>query len=372
MIITEKKVTARDVVEAYTNDGDDGIFGYSGRLTVRPSYQRNFVYDDKQRDAVVNTVMRKLPLNVMYWNKTGEDTYEVLDGQQRTISICEYVTNKYCVDVDGVRKYFYSLPSNKQDEILDYELMIYVTEGDESERLDWFRTINVCGEKLSEQELRNAAFVGEWLADAKKFFSKTGCAAAQMSDKYVKGSPIRQELLEKALSWIADKYDCTIEEYMSKHQHDANADELITYFKCVMNWAKIYFPTFYKGVTDTQKWGILYNKYHTNEYSVSAIGEDMERLFLDEEVTKKGGIVEYILAGKTIDYENKLSLRTFFDSDKSRKYKEQNGVCPHCNQHFEFSEMHGDHIVPWINGGKTNYENLQMLCQRCNNIKGGK
>ena len=235
-------VTIKDVTEGYFNDAEEGVEGYDGLLDIRPKYQREFVYKDQQRDEVIRTIMRGLPLNVMYWCKVkkedGSDGYEVMDGQQRTISFCEYVDGTFSVD----EKYFSNLPSDMRERILNYELFIYVCDGTDSEKLEWFKIINIAGEKLTDQELRNAVYAGPWTADAKRYFSKTGCAAHQLASDYLSGSSIRQEYLETALEWIATRDDDTIEGYMSKHQNDPNAYELWNYFRSVMEWVKAIFP----------------------------------------------------------------------------------------------------------------------------------
>ena len=227
MNIKERKVTVREVTEGYFNDAEEGVVGYDGQLDIRPKYQREFVYKDKQRDEVIRTVMNGWPLNVMYWVDRGEQyeddpdepRYEVLDGQQRTISLCEYVDGSFSVD----DKYFYNLPGNQQKQILDYKLFVYVCEGTDSEKLEWFRIINIAGEQLTDQELRNAVYAGSWVSDAKRYFSKTGCAASTLADDYLKGSSIRQEFLETAIEWAAAAESKSIEGYMAEHQNDPTA-----------------------------------------------------------------------------------------------------------------------------------------------------
>ena len=214
MRIEERKVTVGEVCDGYFNDAEEGVVGYGERLDIRPRYQREFVYKDKQRDEVIRTVMKGLPLNVIYWCKTGEDSYEVLDGQQRTISLCEYVDGSFSVD----DKYFYNLPEDQKRKILDYRLFVYVCDGTDSEKLDWFRIINIAGEQLTDQELRNAVYAGSWTSDAKRYFSKTGCVASTLAGDYLKGTSIRQEYLETAISWAAAASSETIEAYMAKHQ----------------------------------------------------------------------------------------------------------------------------------------------------------
>jgi len=362
MQIRMEQHTIREVFEGYTNNDENGVFAFGGKLSVRPPFQRNFCYIGAQQAAVIETVIQGFPLNVMYWCHDGNGNYELLDGQQRTISICKYVNGDFSLN----NRYFHNLTRTEKDQILDYPLMIYVCEGTDKEKLDWFRIVNIAGEKLYEQELRNAVYTGTWLADAKRYFSKTGCAAYQIGNKYLKGSAIRQEYLQTAIEWIASIDGISIEEYMAIHQHDADANDLWLYYQSVINWAKMLFPKPKKGITDTQDWGLLYNKYHNNNYHVQTLENEIKELIMDDDVTKNAGIIPYILSEKTKHDEKYLSLRTFTDAQKMRAYTRQDGVCPICGNHFEYEEMEGDHIVPWSKGGKTVDENCQMLCKRCN------
>lgn len=373
MKIEQRFVTIRQLCENYVDNGDEGVFALNGKLTVRPSYQREFVYKDAQRDAVINSIRHKYPLNVMYWAKTGDDTYEVLDGQQRTISICSYINREYSIN----HKYWQNLTDDEKDQILDYELSVYVCEGSDSEKLEWFRIINIAGEKLTDQELLNAAYTGAWLSDAKGYFSKRNCAAKQISDGYVKGDPIRQELLEKALSWIAlrDGYK-EGQEYMAKHQKDDDANGLWVYYNQIINWAKLHFPKADK-LTNGQAWGLLYNEHKDKIYNTNELNETMKKLLQDDDVTKVGGIIPYLLSDRTTEDEKYLSIRTFSEKQKRAAYEKQEHKCPHClsegNENtYEFSEMQGDHIIPWSKGGRTVDDNVQMLCKKHNATKSGK
>ena len=256
MKITETKVKVSDLVENYSDDGDGGVYGYNKQLTVRPSFQREFIYREEQRAAVIDSVLQGFPLNIMYWSKTGPDTYEVLDGQQRTISIAQYVNKDFPVKINGNDKFFQNLTDEEKQTILDYELTVNVCEGSEAEKLEWFKRINIAGAVLTPQELLNATYTGPWLADAKNYFSKRNCVAAKMAEGYLKGNPIRQELLEKALAWIADRDGLESGQmYMAIHQHDADANDLWLYFQSVINWAKMLFASKRKGITDAQAWG---------------------------------------------------------------------------------------------------------------------
>lgn len=358
MDIKQIEVTVGEVCEGYFNDAEEGVVGYDERLDIRPRYQREFVYTGKQRDEVIRTVMKGLPLNVMYWCKTGEDSYEVLDGQQRTISLCEYVDGSFSVD----DMYFDNLPQDKREQILGYKLFVYVCDGTDSEKLDWFRIINIAGEKLTDQELRNAVYAGSWTSDAKRYFSKTGCPASQLAGDYLSGKTIRQEYLETAISWAAAADGETIEAYMAKHQHDPSAVTLWNYFRSVIDWVQAIFPKYRKEMKGLP-WGLFYNEHRDRtDLDPKALEADVSRLMADEDVTKKGGVYEYLLTGK----ERCLSIRAFDDRMKRAAYERQGGVCPYCGEHFELSEMHADHIKPWAKGGPTTAENCQMLCRDCN------
>lgn len=372
MNITPVKIKIRDLTQNYKDDDEGGVYAYNGKLVVRPAYQREFVFNDKQRNEVINTIRKNFPLGVMYWSKTGDDTYEVLDGQQRTISICQYVASGYSVKMNGNERFFHNLTDTEKEQLLNYELFVYVCEGNEEEKLEWFKIVNIAGVTLTNQELLNATYTGPWLADAKNFFSKRNCVAGKSAEGYIKGNPIRQDYLEKVLSWIADRDNLSAGQmYMAIHQHDADANDLWMYFQEVIGWAKILFPTKRKGITDVQEWGILYNRFRQNSYNSNALEDEVQRLCLDDEVTKNAGIIPYLLAKKDKSAERYLSLRSFSDAQKRRAYEKQGGICPICGQKFELEEMQGDHIVPWSLGGRTVDENLQMLCRKCNNEKAG-
>ena len=357
MKIELHEIAIKDLVKDYEDKQEEGVYSYGGKLNIRPKYQREFVYKDKQRDAVIDTVQKNFPLNVMYWVKNGK-TYEVLDGQQRTISICQYLNDDYSIDA----RYWHNLKNDEKEKILNYKCMIYFCDGTDSEKLAWFRIINIAGEKLTEQELRNAVYTGTWLTDAKRHFSKPGCAAYGLAKDYVNGSPIRQDYLETALNWISKG---KIEQYMAVHQDDNNADELWQYFLAVIKWITEVFPK-YKKEMKGLPWGELYNSYGKKKYDVKKFQTRIDELMKDDDVTKKSGIYPYLI---TRD-EKHLSIRTFTENEKRTAYEKQKGKCPICKEHFEIEEMEGDHITPWSEGGKTNIKNLQMLCKNCNRRKG--
>ncbi|MBE1446158.1 HNH endonuclease family protein [Paenibacillus sp. OAS669] len=370
MNITQKQIKVRDVFNNYIDNGDDGVFAYDGKLTVRPPYQREFVYDQEQAEAVIHTVLRGFPLNVMYWVKVGDDEYEVLDGQQRTLSVMQYLKHQFPITLNSKKYYWDSLPNDTFEVIMDYEFVVYICEGSESEKLEWFRVVNIAGARLTDQELRNSVYTGKWLTDAKQHFSKRNCAAKRLSDRYITGDPNRQELLEKALKGICEYQDIKdITDYMSDHKADSDADELWQYFQDVIHWVEKIFPKYYSDMKGID-WCHLYNTYHSNTYNSSLMNTEVKRLHEDEDVQKQKGIYEFLLCKDQDPFAGRLlSLRAFDKRDKMTAYSRQNGICPICTQHFEYDEMEGDHIKPWSKGGHTVPENCQMLCKDCNGKK---
>lgn len=362
MDIQLKEITVKEIAENYTDSQEGGVFGYNGKLNIRPPYQREFVYKDKQRDAVVDTIVNGFPLNTMYWSKNSDGTFEMLDGQQRTISICQYVQGAFSVLMNGKPRMFHNLPSDVQERILSYRLMIYVCDGSESEKLDWFRIINIAGEKLTEQELRNAIYTGTWLADAKRYFSKTGCPAYAIGNKYLNGVAIRQEYLETALKWMTEGH---IEQYMAEHQNDPNANVLWDYFQRVIDWIERIFPIYRAKLMKGLPWGELFNRYHEKFWDKDELEKKISDLIDDEEVTNPKGIYPYVLTG----HEKYLSLRAFTPKQAQVAYKKQKGICKICKHKFDIEEMEADHIIPWSQGGKTEQDNCQMLCRKCNRTK---
>lgn len=363
MKISLREISIADLCAGYVDDEENGVRGYGGKLDIRPPYQREFVYKDKQRDAVIHTVMNGFPLNVMYWAVRNDGTFEVIDGQQRTISICQYAAGLFSVN----QLYIHNLQDAQHDRFMGYKLMVYFCEGTDEERLNWFRTINIAGERLTDQELRNAVYAGPWVTDAKRYFSKNNCAAYQIGSKYINGTCIRQEYLETAIKWMNNG---KVEDYMSAHQHDPNALALWTYFQSVITWVEGTFEhtadrqRLMKGV----EWGPLYNQFKDQVLDTKAIETTLARLILDDEVTNKKGIFTYVLTGK----ESALSLRAFSEKQRQEVYARQKGKCPICKKHFELNEMEADHITPWSQGGTTNNNNCQMLCKECNRRKSDK
>lgn len=365
MKIELTEIRIEDLVRGYVNNNEDGVYAYDGKLSVRPPYQREFCYKDKQQRAVVESILKGFPLGTMYWVLNEDNTFELLDGQQRTLSICEFVRGQFNID----NRFFTNLLKEEQDRFLNYKIYVYVCSGGtESEKLDWFRTINIAGEKLTEQELLNINYMGPWLADAKAKFSKSDCAAFKIGSRYVKGNPIRQDYLETVLNWISGGYPAS---YMSAHQHDAVATPLINYFTAVINWVGDIFRN-YRSEMLGLDWGDLYNRYKDIAYDPAEVETKVRELMENEEVTDKRGIYEYVLSGCDEAIARCLSKRSFSKADKRTVYEKQEGVCPICGEKHAFEDMDGDHIVPWWRGGTTTIDNLQMLCRKCNNGKGGK
>ncbi|MCX6718323.1 MAG: DUF262 domain-containing protein [Candidatus Staskawiczbacteria bacterium] len=367
MKIELNRISIREVIAGYKDSNEEGVTAYNGRLDIRPKYQREFVYTGKQRDAVIGTIKNGFPLNVMYWMKNEAGDFEVLDGQQRTISIGQYVNGDFSVDFNGRLAMFHNLTKEEQNKILDYELFVYFCDGTDKERIDWFTIINVAGEKLTNQEILNAVYTGPWLSDAKLKFSKSKCVAFLLANdggQLVSGSPIRQEYLETAILWVNNG---NVADYMAKHQHDKNADELWGYFQNVIAWTREVFPN-YRREMNNVPWGELYNKFKKEKFDSAKLEREITKLMQDEDVTKKSGIYEYVLTRN----EKFLNIRAFTDKQKREAYERQKGKCIKCKKHFEIEEMEADHATPWHKGGKTISKNCQMLCKEDNRRKSGK
>lgn len=399
----QMKVRVRDLVQGFIEDDEtNSVTAWDGKLIVRPEYQRQFVYNDKETAAVINTVLNQYPLGIMYFAKleegSGDAEYEVMDGQQRIISICRYAQEKSAMSVklptakggfNAVN--FANLAKERKEALLDYELMVYVCEGTEAEKLEWFEVINIAGKKLEDQELRSAIYHGPWVTDAKSAFVRPNCAAQKGWKQYMDGDQKRQKWLETVMKWAADaegfkdkKDDDAISQYMRTHRFDENADALWDYFEHVMNWATGVFTVYRKEMKKVD-WGFLYNKFGKNYYDASDMEKRVAELMADDEIegAGKSGIYAYLLDGE----EKHLNLRQFSDTEKRVMYERQKGICPGCSEHFEIGKMHGDHIVPWSEGGKTRVEDIddptklnntqngnngQMLCTGCNLKKSNK
>lgn len=371
--IEEKKITVGEITKGYINNDEQGVRGYNGLLDIRPPYQREFIYNEQEQCAVINTVLHNYPLNIMYWVKRSNDAecpYEVMDGQQRTLSLCNYVAGKFSFDF----KNFFNQPADIRKKILDYKLTIYVCEGEESEKLEWFKTINIAGKPLNEQEIRNAVYAGPFVSDAKKHFSKTNCAAYRLGKDLVNGSPIRQDFFRKALEWMADHETRngnpqSAVGYMSLHQHDINAMPLWTYFQSVLRWAMDTFNMKkFKKIMKGLDWAKFYDEYHEKVLDIKGMEKLIIDLVGDDEIQKQQGIIPYVLTGD----EHYLDLRAFPDKIKLAVWEKQNHKCVLCGKEFDYVLMEGDHITPWRDGGRTEVKNCQMLCRECNRRKGSK
>lgn len=360
MKIDLQRIKIRDVAEDYRNDLEQGVYGYGGKLNIRPIYQREFVYGEKERNAVIDTVRKGYPLNVLYWVKSDDGTFEVLDGQQRTISICEYVKGFF--SIDGL--FFHSLPDDEKEKIYEYELMIYICEGTHSEKLAWFETINIAGMVLSQQEIRNAIFAGPWVTHAKSYFSKTGCPAYITANRYLSGKMNRQAFLETAIKWISKN---KIRDYMSENQHNSSAVDMWNYFSSVISWVEATFKIYRKEMKGID-WAFLYDDFKDENLNPDELEEEIKKLMEDEEVDRNKGIYEYVLRRD----EKFLNLRVFSDQQKREMYERQNGLCNIRKKPYPMEEMEADHITPWSEGGKTVVENGQMIHKEENRRKSNK
>ena len=365
------KVPVKELIKGYSeDDATSRVRAWDGKLDVRPEYQREYVYSDDKRDAVINTILKGFPLNIMYFVDRKDGTYEVLDGQQRIISICRYAQNMFSVKIPSASGGFNTvnrpnLFDEDAERFENYELQVYICEGTDKEKLEWFQIINIAGEELETQEIRNAIYHSAWLTDAKSLFSRRNCVVNKKYGKYMAGDYIRQKFLETAFSWHADYEGITgkdaVVDYMQKHRNDKNADELWKYFENVFNWVEATFGKYDKTMKGV-KWGLLYNQHKDDIIDAGDIQSRIPVLLADREVQKKSGIYEYLLTGD----EKVLSLRAFDETDKITMYHRQGGKCAICGKPFDIKDMHGDHVKAWSKGGKTELENGQMLCTECN------
>lgn len=361
-----------------------GLYGLGGKLTIQPEYQRNYIYADGKKDvAVIESIMSGYPLGLIYFNKVGDDKYEVLDGQQRITSFGRFVTNKFAVkDSNGMEQYFSGLSKDMQDKILDAPLTIYICEGEESEIKNWFKTINIAGIPLNEQELCNAIYSGPFVTAAKAEFSNSQNANIQKWNAYIAGAVNRQDFLKTALDWVSDG---NIENYMSSHRRDDNINELKAYFNTVIDWAAATFLDI-KSEMRGLDWDDLYRKYHNRPYDPNELSGQIEELYSDPYIKNRKGIFEYVLDG--CNNPSLLDVRIFDDATKRKVYTDQTILakekgesnCPLCaigheanrTRIYSLSEMDADHVTAWSKGGDTDEENCQMLCKTHNRAKGNR
>lgn len=376
--LTGKPVTVRDLVDGYEELQDGSLRCFGGHLNPRPSYQREFVYSDNDQWKVFKTLYRSFPLGTFYWCEVAPGEYELIDGQQRTLSIINIIHDDIPYDTlgpDGAMRYFSDLPESTRDSILDQELTIYVCKGDLSEKMEWFETINIAGKPLTKQEIRSAVFSGPFVSDARRYFVANGeTCQATLNDygNYIKGNRLRQEILETVLYWHADyegfkgNKDDMISAYLRAHRADTDALSLWEYYEAAIRWADGLFKDDTHDYTKHQQkvqWGLLYNKYHLNTYSPSQIRKRLDELMSNPEIESKSGIYTFLFDGEV----KHLSPRAFKDADKRSKYEEQSHLCAICGGEIDkIDDAHADHIKPWSKGGRTEYSNLQVLCVECN------
>lgn len=386
MITTLKTdITIKDICDGfvYNELEGKGLYGLSGKLTIQPEYQRNYIYADGKKDvAVIDSIISGYPLGLIYFNEPENGRYEVLDGQQRITSFGRFVTNKFAIKVDGMEQYFSGLPENLQKKILEYPLTIYICQGEEKEIKDWFKTINIAGVPLNEQELRNAIYSGPFVTKAKEEFSNSQNANIQKWSAYISGSVNRQSFLETALEWVSGG---NIEGYMSEHRFDDNINELKTHFTSVIDWVSSIFTDLTSDMCGIE-WGRLYSEYHKKPYDPQEVSKKLQELYDDPYVKNHKGIFEYILGG--CNDTKLLDVRIFDDATKKRVYSVQTkeatekGIsnCPLCAigheannaRIYKLDEMDADHVSAWSKGGATSEENCQMLCKTHNRAKGNK
>ena len=384
-----KTYTIREIVDGfvYNELEGKGLFGLSGKLTIQPEYQRNYIYADGKRDvAVIDSLLKGYPLGLIYFNNVDDEHFEVLDGQQRITSVGRFTTGKFAIkDENGREQLFSSLPADKQAKIMDSTLLIYHCRGEESEIKEWFKTINIAGVPLNEQELLNAIYSGPFVTLAKAEFSNSQNANIQKWSAYVSGTATRQDFLATALSWVAASKEQTKEGYMSAHRFDKHITELKTYFTTVLDWASTVFSDVEKEMCGLE-WGRLYEEYHTRAYDPAKVSETVQRLYGDLYVKNRKGIFEFVLGGG-IDTKL-LDIRVFDDTTKQVTYRRQTadakaaGIsnCPLCavghdvtkSKIWDLKDMDADHVAAWSKGGATDIKNCQMLCKSHNRAKGNR
>ena len=379
-------ITVKDICAGfvYNELEGKGLFGLSGRLTIQPEYQRNYIYASdggKKEVAVVDSILKGYPIGLIYFNRISEDNLEVLDGQQRITSVGRFVTDKFAIkDADGNEQYFSGMAKDKRTRILETKLLIYECEGTESEIKEWFRTINIAGVPLNEQELLNAVYSGPFVTLGKEEFSNSQNANIQKWSAYIKGSANRQDFLACALEWVSKG---NIGEYMSRHRFDKNINELKNYFNTVLDWVSTVFTDVESEMRGLE-WGRLYETYHARAYNPAQVSAEVQRLYGDPYVKNRRGVFEFVLGGST---DTKLlDVRVFDEATKKSVYAAQTkkaedkgeSNCPLCamghdanrNKIWKLADMDADHVTAWSKGGATTTKNCQMLCKSHNRAKG--
>jgi len=380
--------SVRSILEGfvYNELEERGLFGLAGKLVIQPEYQRHYIYDDGKKDvAVIDSLLKGYPLGLLYFNVNG-NKLEVLDGQQRITSVGRFITGKFAIKLNGKEQTFSSLPVDIQEKLLVSDLLVYECEGTETEIKDWFRTINIAGVPLTNQELLNAIYSGPFVTNAKAEYSNSNNANMQKWSAYVKGDPKRQEVLEVALEWVASAQGKSIDAYLAQHRTETSITELKSYFTSVIDWVGTVFPGAPQKEMRGIEWGRLYEEYHASAYDPKVMADDAERLLLDSAVTNHRGVFEYLLSGKS--KTELLAVRLFDDKTKLAAYTLQTQVatgkgvsnCPTCesgknaNQDriYKLNEMEADHVAAWSRGGQSDLANCEMLCVTHNRAKGNR
>ncbi|MEX0650388.1 MAG: DUF262 domain-containing protein [Candidatus Andersenbacteria bacterium] len=386
--ILKTDITVKDICDGfvYNELEGKGLFGLSGKLTIQPEYQRNYIYASdggKRERAVIESLLKDYPIGLIYFNKVSENNLEVLDGQQRITSVGRFVTDKFAIkDENGMEQYFGGMAKDKQTKILEAKLLIYECEGTESQIKEWFRTINIAGVPLNSQELLNAVYSGPFVTRAKEEFSNSQNSNIQKWSAYVSGSANRQEFLERALDWVSKG---NIGDYMSKHRKDKNIDELKKYFNTVIDWVSSVFTDVENEMRGLE-WGRLYEEHYKKAYNPAKVSAEVRTFYSDPYIKNRKGIFEYILGG-SVDMKL-LDIRIFDEATKRSVYSKQTSEaetkeksnCPHCtighdankSKIWSFAEMDADHVAAWSKGGATSAKNCQMLCKTHNRAKGNR
>ena len=386
--ILKTNITVQEICDGfvYNELEGKGLFGLAGKLTIQPEYQRNYIYASdggKREMAVIDSVLKGYPIGLIYFNKVSDSNLEVLDGQQRITSLGRFMSDKFAIrDENGMEQYFGGMAKDKKTKILETKLLIYECEGTESEIKEWFKTVNIAGVPLNNQELMNAVYSGSFVTLAKAEFSNSQNANIQKWSAYISGSANRQDFLERALDWVSKG---NIGDYMSSHRYEKNITELKTYFNSVIDWVSSVFIDVESEMRGLE-WGRLYEQYHKQSYDPAKVSNQVQKLYGDPYVKDRKGIFEYIFGG-SID-TRLLEVRVFDDAVKKSVYIAQTSVaeakgksnCPHCaighdankEKIWRLDEMDADHVTAWSKGGATSIKNCQMLCKTHNRAKGNR